>query len=185
MKTMDAHRAPLRRRCPRYRPWWAGLAIWLLLLGACGYGPDQARLPGDARSLSIGIIQNRTNAGELDVRLHSMLRQRLLRHPNIIVTSPDKSNLLLETRLNELRIVRERDVSSATVTSLSYTLLGDFSLLDQRDGVYWWSRQPVTASAALNFNVPTLETPAVQDEALNDTLERFADQLERYILTAF
>lgn len=157
----------------------------LLFLGACGYGPDQARLPGDARSLAIGIIQNRTNAGELDVRLHSQLRRRLLRHPNIIVTSPDKSNLLLETRLNELRITRQRDVSSATVTSLSYTLLGDFSLRDQRNGNFWWHRQPVTAMASLNFNTPTLETPAVQDEALNDTLERFAEQLERHVLTAF
>jgi len=159
--------------------------VGLLLLGGCGYGPDQARLPGDAHSVAIGLIQNRTNAGELDVRLHSMLRQRLLRHPNIIVTSPDKSNLLLETRLNELRIVRQRDVSSATVTSLSYTLLGDFSLRDQRDGNLWWNRQPVTAVGSLNFNTPTLETPAVQDEALNDTLERFAEALERHILTAF
>lgn len=168
----------------RWRP-VPGILLLTIVLLSCGYGPDSAHLPGGARSLSIGVIRNLTDAGELDVRLHRQLRRRFLRNPHIVLADSTRGNLLLDIKLISLTVTRGRDVSSTLVTSLSYRLAGEFSLRDARDGTLWRRNQPVDASATLNFDTATQENPAVQDEGLDDVLEAFAAKVERQVLTAF
>ncbi|MBI3993347.1 MAG: hypothetical protein HY342_08735 [Candidatus Lambdaproteobacteria bacterium] len=186
MYTPSPHTQPRRRTAWRWPagPLSAALAL-ALLLAACGYGPDRAGLPGDARTLGIAVIRNDTFAGELDVRLQRELRQRFLRNPRIRIADAADSDLVLSVNLTGLTITRTRLISSATVTALTYSLTGDATLLDQRDRRALFERERVSATSTLNFNTATLETPAVRDEAIDDVLGSLAASIEARILTTF
>ena len=155
------------------------------MLAACGYGPDRAGLPGNARTLGIAAIRNETFAGELDVRLQRELRRRFLRNPRIRVADAAASDLVLQVNLTELAVTRSRLISSATVTALTYSLTGNATLLDRRDSHKVFERLPVSSSATLNFDNATLETPAVSDQAVDDVVSAFAAMIEARILTTF
>lgn len=167
----------------------AGLALGLLalLLGAvgCAYRLETPRLPGNAGTLFIGVIRNRTFAGELDVRLQHRLRELLLKHPGVELGPMDQSDLILDIELTVFRPVRGRDIASTNLTSVSYQLAGLVSVYDRRQGRYYFKRSPVSVVSVIDFDTPTIETPAIRDEGIEDALQSFALQVENLLFLTF
>ena len=163
----------------------AGLAAGLLalLLGTmgCSYHVGSPRLPGNAGTLAIGVIRNRSFTGELDVRLQHRMRELLLKHPGVQLGPTDHSDLILDIELIQLQPVRSRDIASTNFTSVSYVLSGLVSLYDRRQGRYYYKRSQITVSSTLDFDTPTIETPAIRDEGIEDALNLFALQVENLI----
>jgi hypothetical protein len=163
---------------------WLGLAV-LLVVSGCGYSLETPRLPGNAGTLAIGTIRNRTFTGELDVRLQHRLRSLLLKHPGFELSVPERSDLILDIELTEFRAVRARDLATTSLTSVSYQLIGLVSVYDRRHSRYHIRRQPVNSVSRLDFDTPTVETPAIRDEGLEDALQSFSVQVENLLFLTF
>jgi hypothetical protein len=161
----------------------AGVAMWLA--AGCGYRVDTPRLPGNAGTLAIGVIRNRTFQGELDVRLQHRLRSLLLKHPGFELGAPDHSDLILDIELTQFRVVRARDLASVNLNSVSFQLVGLVSVYDRRQSRYYVNRQPVNSTSRLDFDAPTVETPAIRDEGLEDAVLSFATQVENLVFLTF
>lgn len=160
-----------------------GLAV--AILSGCGYRLDTPRLPDNAGTLAIGTIRNRTFQGELDVRLQHRLRSLLAKHPGFELTTPDHSDLVLDIELTQFRAVRARDLVSTNLTSVSFQILGLVSVYDRRKGKFYIARQPVNSVSTLDFDSPTVETPAIRDEGLEDAIQTFASNVENLLFLAF
>lgn len=192
-RALDPRRDPQagqRSRAPRRRTVaaWAvlGLAGAVLWLAAgCGYRVDTPRLPGNAGTLAIGVIRNRTFQGELDVRLQHRLRSLLLKHPGFELGPPDHSDLILDIELTQFRTVRARDLASVNLNSVTFQLVGLVSVYDRRQSRYYVNRQPVSSTSRLDFDAPTVETPAIRDEGLEDAVLSFATQVENLVFLTF
>lgn len=161
------------------------LALAGALSGGCGYGLDTPRLPGNAGTLAIGTVRNRTFQGELDVRLQHRLRSVLMKHPGFELGAPDRSDLVLDIELTQFRVVRARDLVTTNVSSVSYQIVGLVSVYDRRQRKFYVSRQPVNSVSRLDFDSPTSETPAIRDEGLEDAVQNFALQVENVLFLAF
>jgi len=179
-------RAPLARvrlalNCALRRALLAAAVLALLGMSGCAYRMGSPRLPGDAGTLAIAVIRNRTFAGELDVRLQHRLRELLLKHPGVELGPIDHSDLILDIELIQFQPVRTRDIASTNFTSVSYLLSGLVSVYDRRRGVYYFRRSQIAASSKLDFDTPTIETPAIRDEGVEDALNAFALQVENLL----
>jgi len=174
----------VRRRLQTGRYALAGL---LLALGvaACGYRWESPRLPGNAGTIAIAEIRNRTLTGEVDVRLAHQLRALLLKHPGIQLTTPDHSDLVLDIELTVLRIVRTRDLATTSLTGVSYQLAGQVSVYDRRSRQYYIYHEVLQGISTLNFDSPTVETPAIRDEGLDDAIQDFALKVEDTLFLSF
>ncbi|MBI4083611.1 MAG: hypothetical protein HY423_13480 [Candidatus Lambdaproteobacteria bacterium] len=177
------------RRAPR--PWWpgrlraAGAMIALaaaLALAGCGYEQNRPRLPGKAERLTIGLVQNRTYTGELDVRLREEIRKRLLLNDAVVLTSPEQSELTLELDLNRLDITRTRDLSNTNVSGLTFALTGRMVVVATRDRTRRYMNEPIAVTTSLSFDRPVIETPSVRDEGISDLLRAFAREVELRLL---
>jgi hypothetical protein len=161
------------------------VGVLLALAAGCGYRVDTPRLPGNAGTLAIGVIRNRTFQGELDVRLQHRLRSLLLKHPGFELGPPDHSDLILDIELTQFRVVRGRDLASTNLTNVSFQLVGLVSVYDRRQSRYYVNRQPVNSTSRLDFDSPTVETPAIRDEGLEDAVSSFAIQVENLVFLTF
>lgn len=189
--------AQLRRLLPRGGPRPCGgtlpgvplLAAALLavaLLGAgCGYRMETPTLPGNARSLGIGQIRNLTYTGELDVRLKNALRNQLLRNPGFLLTSPERSELVLEISLDELKVSRPLDVADTELSALVYRLRGTVTVYRMGPEKLEILKKRITAGSRLDFDIPVLETPAVRDEIRDDVIVAFAVKVEEALYQHF
>lgn len=167
----------------------AALALGAILLAAalagCGYARESPRLPGNAGTVAIGTIRNRTLTGEVDVRLAHRLRALLLKHPGIELAVPEHSDLVLDIELTLLSVVRARNLSSTSLTSVSFQLAGQVSVYDRRTSQYYVFRQALQSSSRLDFDSPTVETPGIRDEGLDDAIQSFAAQIENLLFLSF
>jgi hypothetical protein len=154
----------------------------LVALAGCGYEQNRPRLPGKAERLTIGLVQNRTYTGELDVRVREEIRNRLLLNGAVVLTSPERSELTLELDLNKLDIVRARDLTNTAVSSLSFVLTGRMVVADTRDPNHRYVNEAVVVTTSLNFDRPVLETPSVRDEGIGDLVRAFAKEVELRLL---
>lgn len=179
-------RGPPARRRPLRRGAWALAAVALAAtIAGCGYTRESPRLPGNAGTVSIGTIRNRTLTGEVDVRLGHRLRALLLKHPGIELATPDHSDLVLDIELTLLRVVRTRNLATTSLTSVSFQLAGTVSVYDRRTSQYYVYRQTVQSVSRLDFDSPTVETPGIRDEGLDDAIQSFAAQVEDMLFLSF
>lgn len=156
-----------------------------LTVAACGYHWESPRLPGNAGTIAFADIRNRTLTGEVDVRLAHRLRALLLKHPGIQLTTPDHSDLVLDIELTVLRIVRTRDLATTSLTGVSYQLAGQVSVYDRRTRQYYVYHEGLQGISTLNFDSPTVETPAIRDEGLDDAIQDFALKVEDALFLSF
>lgn len=164
------------------------LGLLALALGAgCGYRQDVPRLPGGARTIALQAIANHTTTGELDVRLRAQLEHRLAQQAHLRVTAPAQATLLLSVRLDTLTVSRVLDPAIASQRSLTHTLTGHVTLLDRHSGRKFLADEAVSVSVQRLHDpgVVETETPAIRDEALDDTLAAFAAQVERRLFRTF
>ncbi len=178
---------PARARQPRWAVLGALAAAVLpaVLAAGCGYSLDSPRLPDNAGTLAISAIRNQTTTGELDIRLQHLVRARMLRHASLDLVPIERSDMSVEILLADLAITRARSLTSTTVSSITYALRGDVSLLDRRSATYHFYKQPVTSQYSLNFDTPVVETPAIRDEGLTGVLDAFAQRVETLVLLSF
>lgn len=153
-----------------------------LALAGCGYEQNRPRLPGKAERLTIGLVQNRTYTGELDVRLREEIRKRLLLNDAVVLTSPEQSELTLELDLNRLDITRTRDLSNTNVSGLTFALTGRMVVVATRDRTRRYMNEPIAVTTSLSFDRPVIETPSVRDEGISDLLRAFAREVELRLL---
>ena len=166
----------------------AGILLAAALAAAfagCGYTRETPRLPGNAGTVAIGNIRNRTLTGAADVRLGHRLRALLLKHPGIQLATPEHSDLVLDIELTLLRVVRARNLATTSLTSVSYQLAGEVSVYDRRTSQYFVFRQLVQSISHLDFDSPTIETPGIRDEGLDDAIQSFATQVENLLFLSF
>lgn len=171
----------------RWRLWGALALLTMALawLAGCGYEMDAPRLPNDRRTIAVEPIRNRTFEAELDVRLQQQLRRRLFRTAGIRVVPPERSDLVLDIELRQLALNRARDITSTDVTSLVYQLSGTMTLRDAGSGKLIFERLPISVSSSYQLPEASIETPAVSDEALNNTIAAFADAVIQELLRSF
>ena len=167
-------------------PWFAALffAASLLAVG-CGYQQERPGLPAGARSLGLAPVNNLTGSGELDARLHALLKRRFSGHANIRLRNPGKSDLELRIDLTRFETTRALDPALGSDRVFGYTLQGTLTLFDARNGRTLISRSPLSASVRRFHAATVVETTAIRDEGLTDVLKAFADQVERRVLLAF
>jgi len=184
MRALAAWRSSGRVGRPGYGR-GAGLAagILALLLGSfgCAYHLATPRLPGNAGTLHIAVIRNRTFTGELDVRLQHDLRELLLKHPGVELGPMDRSDLILDIELTQFRSVYGLNIASTNLSSVTYQLAGLVSVYDRRQSRYYVKKTPISAVSAIDFDTPTVETPAIRDEGIEDALKTFAVQVENLL----
>jgi len=180
------HRSSRHSRGPLRRGAWAlGAILLAAAVAGCGYSRESPRLPGNAGTVAIGNIRNRTLTGEVDVRLGHRLRALLLKHPGIELAAPEHSDLVLDIELTLLRTVRARNLSTTNLTSVSFQLAGQVSVYDRRTSQYYVFRQTVQSTSRLDFDSPTVETPGIRDEGLDDAIQAFALQVENLLFLSF
>ena len=153
--------------------------------GGCGYRMEGQGLPGNARSLGLGQINNLTFTGELDVRLRSELRRVLLRNPAFSLTSPEASELVMEINLTRLTVTRPLDVSDTDLSSLRYQLRGTMLLFRREPVKRRILRTRLVARVRLDFDRAVMETPAVRDEIGEDVIIAFAELVEKALYRHF
>jgi hypothetical protein len=163
----------------------ATLLIVAAMHSACGYTLGSPRLPGNASRLALAPIRNRTLTGEVDVRLGHELRQLLLRHPGIVLTDINSSELIMDIEITYMQVLRVRDLEAVNVSNITYSMYGLVSLYDRRAHRYSFSRVPVSSFAHQDFDSPVTETPAVRDEGLNIAVNSFAQRIETVLFTSF
>jgi len=203
-RVQEALTAPVRRsvgkpnRPDKLRAWRGrpagtfrsgyGIAVGIaavLLLAGCGYSRETPRLPGNAGTIAIATIRNRTTQGEVDVRLGHELRALFLKHPGIQMGSLDHTDLVLDIELTLMRVIRNRDLASTNLTSVQFQLVGDVSVYDRRTSQYFFYKLPVESLSRLDFDSPTIETPAIRDEGLDDAIRSFAERIENMLFYTF
>lgn len=183
MVTVAPRRPPHRSAAPA--------AVLLLatllpvLLAGCGYHQDVPALPGGARSLSLDAIRNRTDVGELDVRLRAELVRRLALQAHVTVLPAADTELRLSIVLDEATVSRALDPALTQDRSFSYTLSGRMTLLDTRTGARPVDGERIAVSVTRLHDPAVLETPAVRDEAYGRLLADFAEQVQRRLLQSF
>jgi hypothetical protein len=155
------------------------------LLGACGYRMETPRLPNARHTIGVAPIVNRTFEAELDIRLQHELRERFFREAAIGVRDPERSDLVLTLRLDQLSYARARDITRGDVSSVSMSLSGVMTLRDAITGELILDRAPVSAGQSLELLQATVETPAVRDDALREVIRAFADAVVARLLTVY
>ena len=161
-----------------------GLVLVMALLAACGYRQDVPALPGGATSLSLSAVTNRTDVGELDVRLHAELTRRLARQAHVNLLPADGS-LQLSISLEQATLTRALDPGQTAERAFSYVLSGRMPLLAPRSGVRHVDGEAISAAVTRYRGTGVLETPAVRDEGWGLALTAFAEEVERRLLRTF
>lgn len=78
-----------------------------LLLGGCGYTLEGTRRPaslGNARTIAIPIIANRTREPGLDVTLTTAVRERFLQDGRLRLSDAAEADLVLSAEVREYRL---------------------------------------------------------------------------------
>lgn len=179
---------PEIQRCPRGKLRVCGvlgIALAAAGLSACGYSMDAPGLPAQHRTLAVDTIRNATFTAELDVRLQREVRRLLFRDAGIHVVPKSRTDLVLQIVVSEISVSRRRSVTDTSVGQLTYRLNGSLSLWEVSSGRFLISGRPIAARSRLDFANPTLETPAVRDEGLNDAIELFAARVVDALLVDF
>lgn len=158
-------------------------AAWLA--AGCGYQMESPSLPNHRQSIGIDPIRNRTYEAELDVRLQAELRRRLFRDAGIRVAQPERSDLVLTVEVQQLDLVRTRDVDSTNVRKLRLNMSGVMTLRDTVTGQVIYDKVPVGAGTRYDLPESAVETPAVRDDALGDVIGAFADKVMQRLLLSF
>ncbi len=159
-------------------------AVSLFAVG-CGYQQERPGLPAGARSLGLAPVKNLTGSGELDVRLHALLKRRFSGHANIRLRDPGKSDLELRIDLTRFETTRVLDPAIESDRVFGYVLHGTLTLFDARSGKALISKHPLSASVRLYHAATVVETTAIRDEGLTDVLKAFTNQVERRVLLVF
>jgi hypothetical protein len=171
--------------------WWKTAALALALLPAwltiagCGYHLESPRLPGNAATLSIGSIRNRTQTGEVDVRLAHQLRTLFLKHPGMQFVAPDRGEIVVDIELTQLRVVRARDLATTNINNEQFQLVGILSVYDRIHSRYYVYHQAIQSFSRLDFDSPTIETPAIRDQGLDAAILGIAEQIESAVFVSF
>ncbi|MEE8435954.1 MAG: hypothetical protein V3S64_14310 [bacterium] len=160
------------------------LAASLLAVG-CGYRQERPGLPAGARSLGLAPVNNLTGFGELDVRLHALLKRRFSGHANIRLRNPGKSDLELRIDLTGFKTTRVLDPAVGSDRVFGYSLRGSLTLIDARNGKELISRYSLAASVRRYHAGTVVETTAIRDEGIAGVLKAFADLVERRVLLVF
>ena len=168
-------------------PLWLTLAAIAVVLagGGCGYRQDVPALPAGARSLAIGQVNNLTGTGELDIRLRTLLKQRMRRRALVRLRPVETSDLVLSIDLTDFRIDRVLDPAIESDRSFGFLVAGRIILLDRRTGRALIAGRAVQAQVTRYHAPSVLETPAIRDEGITDVLTALAEQVERQVFLEF
>jgi hypothetical protein len=157
----------------------------LALAGGCGYRLETARLPAGAATVYLGLVENRTQTGELDVRLRDKLRATVLRHSAAALAPLEQADLILDVALTGLNITRARDLASTNLQSVVIDLTGNITLVDRRTGRAQYRNTPLAVQARQDFDTPVVETPAIRADGINDVLDAFVAGVEKMLFRGF
>jgi len=139
-------------------------------------------LPANAHTLALGVVANHTTQPNLDVVMQRQLRHAALRDPNLRLTATQQGDLVVEVDLTRLDVSRFRDLTSTNSFAYSYNLAATVTLRDNRTQKVLLLNQPVTAMARLDFTESTAETPAVQNQGLDEATRNLAQQILDLVL---
>jgi len=156
--------------------------VWIIFqLSGCGYAMESQQLWNNAKTISIDIVQNKTEKGGLDIQVKSVVRELLSNRPNVRLASPRESDLSLEITLTTFQIDRSVDITNTNISHLSYRLGGSIKLRDNRAPEKSPPLRNVSVVSSTIFQQAVLETPAVRDEALHHILSEFAKSVESHL----
>jgi hypothetical protein len=123
---------------------WRALRLVLLAWAAaacfsCGYHfQQQARLPGDAKSLYVDIFENRTNQAGLETTVtNAVVFEFIKRGETDMVKEPSQADLIMKgvIRSVEIRTVATRNKDAAGERQVNIVL--DVRLVQQNGNVVW------------------------------------------------
>ena len=169
------------------QPWRAGVFFLLLMLGlgGCGYHFEAGsrRLPGDAQSLALLPVQNRTDHAGLETHLASELRALLRANEKLTLKPRALADLTLTITLISLQEFTQGAEADAGV---GYRLRGQVVLEDRRNHKTLWSDPTLTVETG---NAGTYDTTTLSRQgltpALRDVAQRYAAQVHHRIFLDF
>ena len=169
------------------QPWRAGVFFLLLMLGlgGCGYHFEAGsrRLPGDAQSLALLPVQNRTDQAGLETRLASELRTLFRANEKLTLKPPELADLILAITLISLQEFTQGAEADAGV---GYRLRGQVVLEDRRNRKTLWSDPTLTVETG---SAGTYDTTTLSRQGLTPVLrnvgQRYAEQVHHRIFLDF
>ena len=156
------------------------LLVWFSIPG-CGYEVERPGLPGGASSISLGIIQNKTQQGGIDVKLKTFLRQAISSQSGFDVRDQQSSDTILEVTINSFNASRAIDITNTNISNLTYHLTGAMRLVDNRYSKEVLIDTSFNVVSTVIFSDFALETPAIRQSAMETLLQKVADQILQQI----
>ncbi len=163
------------------------LGVWITL-SACGYqmaGSSSSPLPGNAKTIGVKMLVNRSIETGAEAVLTNALADELNRRRPGIIKSVDHADVILSGRIES--IFRETVARVGTLTASQERVTVTLSLtLKDRSGNTLWERSHLTAQE--NYGVVTGNKPATEGnrrQAILKASQQLAEDVYRGLTDNF
>ncbi len=156
-----------------------------LLLPACGYRfSGGGSLPGDAETLSVLMLENRTAEVGIQTQLNSDIIYEVTRRDSSRIARPENADALLS---GVVKTVQDTDIAhtgTSTASQRRVTLVVDMNL-DRPDGTTLWRRNGLSDYEAYDVAANRTQTELNRRSAIKKLSKRLAETIYKSITDDF
>lgn len=163
-----------------------GLALLIcLLLPSCGYRfSGGGRLPGDAKTLSVLMLENRTAEAGIQTQLNSAIVYEVTRRDSSWIARTESADALLS---GVVKTVQDTDIAHTGTTTASQrrvTLTVDMKL-ERPDGNLLWRRNGLSDYEAYDVGASRTQTDLNRRSAIEKLSKRLAETIYKSMTDDF
>jgi len=156
-----------------------------LLLPACGYRfSGGGSLPGDAETLSVLMLENRTAEVGIQTQLNSDIIYEVTRRDSSRIARPENADALLS---GVVKTVQDTDIAhtgTSTASQRRVTLVVDMKL-ERPDGTRLWRRNGLSDYEAYDVAANRTQTNLNRRSAIEKLSKRLAETIYKSITDDF
>ena len=163
----------------------ATILLICLLLPACGYRfSGGGSLPGEAGTISVSMLQNRTSEVGIQAKLTSDIVYEVTRRDSSRMVKPENADAVLS---GIVKMVQDFDIAhtgTSTASQRRVTITVDMKL-ERPDGTLLWSRNGLSGNEAYNVAVDRTRTEVNRQSAVAKLSKRMAEVIYKSITDDF
>ena len=156
-----------------------------LLLPACGYRfSGGGSLPGDAETLSVLMLENRTAEVGIQTQLNSDIIYEVTRRDSSRIARPENADALLS---GVVKTVQDTDIAhtgTSTASQRRVTLVVDMKL-ERPDGTTLWRRNGLSDYEAYDVAANRTQTELNRRSAIKKLSKRLAETIYKSMTDDF
>ncbi len=163
----------------------SGVLLAGLLLPACGYRfSGGGSIPGDAETISVLMLQNRTSEIGIQATLTDDIIYEVTRRDSSRIAKPDSADAVLAGIVQTVQDTDIAHTGTSTASQRRVTLTVDM-MLEHPDGTVLWRRKGLSDYEAYDVAVDKTRTELNRQTAIERLSKRMAELIYRSMTDDF